>query len=268
MKFKPPIPHEHGAWAMLYAPMIIAVAVLGRFELSVTLFLIATTTIFLAHEPLSVLVKLNPKRPSSPQIFRESKWWLAIYSTIAIAATVPLLLHYQRWWLAPFGVVLLVLLSAHIYLASKREERTIGGEFLGVISLTLTAPSAYYVLTGKLDQFCLLLWALNIVYFTSSIFYVKMRVSRFAKKKDANALTWQCLGYHVLLAAGIGALLWMNWITGVAALAFLPIILRTFAGLKEEKSKLNLKRIGIAETVYTLLFIIFLGWGLSTTLSA
>ncbi len=38
----------------------------------------------------------------------------------------------------------MVLLSSHIYLASKREERTIGGEFLGVISLTFTAPGAYY----------------------------------------------------------------------------------------------------------------------------
>jgi hypothetical protein len=265
MKFKPPIPHEHGAWAMLYAPMLIAVAVLGRFEFLVLLFLLATTAIFLAHEPLAVLVKLNPKRPSSPQIFRASKWWLAIYAALAIASSIPLLL--QRWLLAPFGIVLLVLLSAHIFLASKREERTIGGEILGVISLTLTAPGAYYVLTGKLDRFCLLLWVLNIVYFTSSIFYVKMRVSRFAKKKDAQALTWQCAGYHVLLAAGIGALLWMNWITGLAALAFLPVILRTFTAMKEERGKLNLKRVGIAETIYTLLFVIFLAWGMSASLS-
>lgn len=268
MKFKPPIPHEHGAWAMLYAPMLIAVVVLGRFELSVLLFLIATTGTFLAHEPLAVLVKLNPKRPSSPQIFRESKWWLAIYSAIVIAATAPLLLHYQRWLLAPFGVVLLVLLSAHIYLASKREERTIGGEVLGVISLTLTAPSAYYVLTGKLDRFCLLLWILNIVYFTSSIFYVKMRVSRFAKKKDAQSLTWQCASYHVLLITGVGGMMWVNWMTAMAAVAFLPITIRAFVALKPEKGKLNLQRIGIGETVYTLLFVIFLAWGLRALLTA
>jgi hypothetical protein len=237
--------------------------VLGHFEFSVFLFLLATTAIFLAHEPLAVLVRLNPKRPSSPQIFRESKWWLAIYSTFALAATLPLILQYQRWWLVPFGIVLIAFLTAHIYLASKREERTIGGEFLGVISLTLTAPGAYYVVTGRLDRFCLLLWALNIVYFTSSIFYVKMRVSRFAKKKDAARLTWQCLSYHVLLMALVGLLIWQGWITLVAAIAFLPIVVRTFAGMKEQKGKLNLKRIGIAESVYTLLFVVFLAWGMS-----
>lgn len=268
MKIKPPIPHEHGAWAMLYAPLIIAVAVLGHYQLSVGLFLLATTAIFLAHEPLAVLVKLNPKRPSSPQIFRQSKWWLAGYSALALAATLPLILSYQRWYLVPFGIVLVALLSAHIYLASKREERTMGGEFLGVISLTFTAPGAYYVVTGKLDGFCLLLWALNIVYFTSSIFYVKMRVSRFAKKKDAVALTWQCIGYHVLLVAAIGFLLWQGWITLLAAIAFLPIVLRTLTGMKKEKGKLNLKRIGIAESVYTLLFVVFLVWGMSASISA
>ena len=248
--------------------MIIAVAVLGRYELSAWLFLLATTAIFLAHEPLAVLVKLNPKRPSSPQIFRESKGWFAIYSALAIAAPLPLILSYQRWYLAPFGVVLLVLLSAHIYLASKREERTISGEFLGVISLTFTAPGAYYVVTGKLDWFCLLLWALSIVYFTSSIFYVKMRVSRFAKKKDAMKLTWQCLGYHLLLVAAIGFFLWQGWITMLTALAFLPLVLRTAAGMKEEKGKLNLKRIGLAESAYTLLFVVFLVWGLKPALLA
>jgi hypothetical protein len=263
MKIKPPFPHEHGAWAMLYAPLLIAVLVLGRFELPILFFLLATTAIFLAHEPLAVLVKLNPKRPSSPQIFRASKWWLAIYSVVAIAATLPLILQYQRWWLVPFGVVLLAFLTAHIYLAAQREERTIGGEFLGVISLTFTAPGVYYVVTGRLDHFCLLLWALNIVYFTSSIFYVKMRVSRFAKKKNARRLTWQCAGYHVLLMALLGWLMWQGEITLVAATAFLPIVVRTFAGMKEQQRKLNLKRIGIAESVYTLLFVVFLVWGMS-----
>lgn len=262
MKLKPPIPHEHGAWAMLYAPLIIAVAILGRYELSAWLFLLATTAIFLAHEPLAVLVKLNPKRPSSPQIFRESKQWFAIYAALAIITTVPLLVNYERWYLVPFGIVLIALLSAHIALAAKREERTVGGEFLGVISLTFTAPGAYYVVTGKLDGFCLLLWALNIVYFTSSIFYVKMRVSRFAKKKEAAMLTRQCVIYHVLLVGALGLLLWQGWISLVAALAFVPLVLRTAAGLKEERGKLNLKRIGIAETVYTLFFVVFLVWGM------
>lgn len=264
MKLKPPVPHEHGAWAMLYAPLLIAVVVLGHFELSVFLFLVATTAIFLAHEPLAVLVKLNPKRPSSPQIFRESKWWLAIYSALALAATLPLILLYQRWLLIPFGVVLLVFLTAHTYLASKREERTVGGEFLGVISLTFTAPGAYYVVTGRLDRFCLLLWALNIVYFTSSIFYVKMRVSRFAKKKDASRLTWQCVNYHVLLTIGVAVMIWLGWI--MAVVAYLPIIIRTFTAMKKEKGKLNLKRLGFAEMAYTLVFIVFLSLEMRSSL--
>jgi hypothetical protein len=33
--------------------------------------------------------------------------------------------------------------------------------------------------------------------------------------------------------------------------------------MKEQQRKLNLKRIGIAESVYTLLFVVFLVWGMS-----
>ncbi len=262
MEIKPPFPQEHGAWAMLYAPLLIVVLVLGNFAIPALLFLLATTAIFLAHEPLSILVKLNPKRPSSPQIFRASKIWLAIYTSLAFAATALLLFIDQRWLLLPFGVVLVVLLSTHIYLASKREERSVGGEFLGVISLTLTAPGAYYVVTGKLDQMSLWLWLLNIVYFTSSIFYVKMRVSRFAKKQTAQKLTGQCVAYHVALALGLTICLWNGWLTAFAALAFLPIVLRSFVGLTPQKGKLNLQRIGIAESIYTLIFVIFLTLGL------
>lgn len=268
MQLKPLIPHEHGAWAMLYAPLLIVLVVLDRWALPGWLFLVATTAIFLAHEPLAVLVKLNPKRPSSPQIFRAAKVWLTIYSAIALAATLPLVWSYQRWLLVPFGVVLLGLLSTHIYLASKREERTMGGEFLGVVSLTLTAPGAYYVVTGQVDWLCLLLWVLNILYFTSSIFYVKMRVSRFAKKKDAQSLTWQCVSYHLVLIAGVGGMTWMNWITAIAAVAFLPVTIRAFLALQEQKGKLNLQRIGLAEAIYTLLFVIFLTWGLRALFSA
>ena len=261
MNAKPPIPQEHGAWAMLYAPLLIAVLVIGKFALPALLFLLATTAIFLAHEPLSILVKLNPKRPSSPQIFRAAKIWLIIYLVIACAATAPLLFVYQRWLLLPFGVLLVVLLSTHIYLAAKREERSVGGEFLGVISLTLTAPGAYYVVTGRLEQMSVWLWLLNIVYFTSSIFYVKMRVSRFAKKNTAQTLTWQCLAYHLALALALIICIWHGWLTAFAALAFLPIVLRALIGLKPQTGKLNLKRIGIAESIYTIIFCSFsLAW--------
>lgn len=262
MEMKPPLPQEHGAWAMLYAPLLIAVLVIGQFALTAFLFLLATTAIFLAHEPLSILVKLNPKRPSSPQIFRASKIWLAIYLALALAATAPLLFIYQRWLLLPFGVALVVLLATHIYLAAKREERSVGGEFLGVISLTLTAPGAYYVVTGRLDQISWWLWLLNIVYFTSSIFYVKMRVSRFAKKSSAQKMTWQCSIYHSFLALTLALCWWQGWLTAFVALAFLPIVLRSFVGLKPQTGKLNLKLIGLAESIYTLIFVIFLTLGL------
>ncbi len=93
-------------------------------------------------------------------------------------------------------------------------------------------------------------------------------MSRFAKKKAATTPMWECVGYHLLLVAAIGFLLWQGWITLLAAIAFVPLLIRTAAGVKEENGKLNLKRIGIAEIRYTLFFAVLLVWGIKPSLTA
>jgi hypothetical protein len=263
---KPPIPKEHGAWVMLYAPLIVAVLLLGRFELNILLYLIAVTAAFLAHEPIATLARLRPSQPASREKSRLARIWLTIYVAVTASALVLLLVYYERWHLLTIGAVLFVLMSLHIYLTSKRVERKFIGEFLGVLSLTVTAPAAYYVAQGKFDKHSLLLWALNLLYFTSAIFYVKMRVSRCVKKRDTNFLTWQCAFYHAALIVGIGIAAWFGWFSAFVILAFVPITLRAFLGMMVEERRLNLKRIGIAEISYTLIFVVFLVLGLRTSL--
>lgn len=262
MKVRIPVPREHGAWAMLYGPLVVAVATIGRFEWSVLLFLVAVTAVFLAHEPLATVARSSSSRAVNAERLRQSRRWLIIYFAIAAGATAPLLVYYQRLYLIMFGALLGALLMLHIYLASKRAERKIMGEFLGVLSLTLTAPGAYYIVQGRFDKLSLLLWVLNMLYFTSAIFYVKMRVSKFAKKKESSLLTWQCTVYHAFLLVFISSLVWLGWIPGVVFLAFVPIILRAFWAMASREFRLNLKRIGFTELGYTMVFVVFLVWGL------
>ncbi len=262
MKSKPPIPKEHGAWAMLYAPLVMAALSFGRFDLRGILFFVAVTGVFLAHEPFAALARLRPSQPNGLQRRSQARVWLAIYALIAVAATLPLLLTYDRWLLLPFGAVLLVLLLLHIWMAAKRAERKVVGELLGVISLTMTAPGAYYVIAGRFDEMSLLIWVLNLLYFASAVFYVKMRVSRYAQKPDAGLRTWQCVIYHL----GLGALVFLalRWelVSSLLLLAYFPIMIRAFAGLRPQGQRLNLKRIGVAELGYTVVFIIFAVWGI------
>lgn len=262
MKIEAPIPREHGAWAMVYAPLVLVVAMLGHLELKVLLFLIAVTAVFLAHEPLVSMAKLKPAYPSRRAKWRQSAWWLVIYLSVAALAGIPLVWFYRRWYLAPMGLALSGLLAIHTYLAAQRAERKISGEFLGVLGMTLTAPGAYYVVTGRLDSFAGLLWLLNLLYFTSGIFYVKMRVSRFAKRPEAGQLTGQCAGYHLLVLAAVGGMVWLGWVTILVIIAFAPVVLRALRAMLSSEPRLNLKRIGWMEVVYTVVFVVCVSLGL------
>ncbi len=253
-----PIPREHGAWAVLYASFISGAASVGRFEVEILIFWVAVTAFFLARHPLSRLARLRAVGPIDADKFNYWMHWFVIYLGVGLAATVPLLFYYQLGYLIPMGSAAVLVLLAHLYLSGKRAERNLLGEFLGVAGLTLTAPGAYYVMQGRLDDVGFLLWFWNLLYFTSGIFYVKMRVGCFARKPDAHLLLWQCVLYHLLLLFLIIPWVWWGWVSELFLIAFLPIVVRAFAGMLIRRRGLNLKRIGYTEIGFTVIFVVFL----------
>src|SRR5262245_28970040 len=48
------LPKEHGAWAMLYVPFVLGVAVAGRVNWPVLLLLLSATAVFISRESLLV----------------------------------------------------------------------------------------------------------------------------------------------------------------------------------------------------------------------
>src|SRR6185436_7202109 len=124
---------------------------------------------------------------------------------------------------------------------------------------TMTAPAAYYVARGAWDQTAVWLWALSAAYFASSVFYVKLRVTGLHAKRpdDKRRARWQCTGYHAFLLASLLALAVTRSLPLFAMIAFAPVLARTFWSLLKPAQSLNLKRIGITEIIYSLIFLIF-----------
>jgi hypothetical protein len=56
------------------------------------------------------------------------------------------------------GLIGAALLIFNSQQATRLEERTIAGESLAICGLTLTAPAAYYVASGRWDGTALWLW--------------------------------------------------------------------------------------------------------------
>lgn len=252
------LPKEHGAWAMFYVPFVLGIFVAGRFNLAVLLLLLASTAMFISRESLLVWWRAR-KRGRQTQASIEAGRLLLVYFAIAALTGLPLLLVYRFLWLVPmclFGAALLVLNG---WQATDFEDRTVPSEVIAIIGMTMTAPAAYSVANGLWKPTALWLWVLSAAYFASSVFYVKLRVTELHAKnpKDKTQARWRCVVYHGFLLAALVVLAVTRSLPFFALLAFAPVLARTAWSLIKPAGQLNLKRIGIAEIIYSLIFLIF-----------
>jgi hypothetical protein len=130
---------------------------------------------------------------------------------------------------------------------------------MAIAGLALTAPASYYVARGAFDATALWLWALCALYFASSVFYVKLRVNTInPRKEEARRESWRsCALYHTFLVTALSILALTGSLNLFALAAFLPVIARSFWRLASPVRKINLRRVGWLEVVYSIVFLIF-----------
>jgi len=251
------LPKEHGAWAMLYVPFAVGAVAARSLRASVLLLALSVSFVFIARESLLQWMRAR----SRGQTQDGARALLLLYLALAAVSGAPLILGYRLFWLVPFGIATIALLLFNARQAVRREDRTITGEMLAILGLTLTAPAAYYVGRGAWESKAVILWAVCILYFASSVFYLKLRVYAVnPRKQRARLFAWRtCAAYHLLLAAGlVGFVFFKGSLSLLAMAAFLPVLLRTFKYLARPTNQLNLKRIGLLEMSYALVFLVFI----------
>ncbi len=260
---RPPIPHEHGAWIVLYAPMAITLLALHSVPmLRAALLFVAVTGLFLARNAIGLLARRRGREGTG--------FWAGIYLALAAAGTLPLLMHWHLIALLDMGGVMLPLFALHTALllapAKRRLDRSQWGEILAVGALALTAPAAYIVVRGHPDRIAWLLWMASALYFSSGIFLVKMLLAAAKVRSDFGWRERLRIGrdhliYHLLL--GVALAVMMVWIGGSGAIliliAYLPALIRAMVWWTKLTNRLPpLKRVGWMETVYALWFSGFL----------
>src|SRR5262249_50599517 len=100
------LPKEHGAWAMLYIPFALGVAVGGRYSLAALLLLISTSALFISRESLLIWRRARARGKEA----KEASRLLVIYLALAAIFGFPLIFIYHLVWLAPLGAAGLALL--------------------------------------------------------------------------------------------------------------------------------------------------------------
>src|SRR5262249_41673286 len=152
-------------------PYLTAVFTYPQFSKLAIAAVLLITSVFFLQEPLLSLIRIRRSRTAQPERFDFFLRWTIVYLAACLITLALLLYLAWRPLLAPFGTLSGLIFVLHLSQQRDRTDRTISGEVLSVLALTMTAPITRYILVGRLDFFAFVLWILNALYFASSIFY-------------------------------------------------------------------------------------------------
>ncbi len=268
------LPHEHGAWAMFLVPLVIGLALGFRHSalnnsthtgIVVLVFLITAFGFFLVRYPLMLLVKTqNPKG--------ERNWvlWIGVYGAMALLGGVTLLSITQIWSLVFIGLIGGGVLGVHLWLAMRRLEMSVLGEWTAIAGATLAAPGGYVFFAGAWNITAVMLYALNLLYFGGTVYYIKFKV-REQPRMTTPASNWRArllaarapILYTIIALIIVGILAMLGWLSAFAILAMLIPLPKVLIGALERPTRVNLPRLGVIEIAHSLAFMLLMMWAFS-----
>lgn len=252
----PPIPREHGAWAILALPIVVDVAVYPpRAALAAALGVIATLFAFLAQGPAVLWLRGRDRARNGR--------WTVIYGTLAAIPALLVVVAYRRLALLLFAALALLFFVVFQWMVRNgRRDRSLWFEVVSSVMLCLGAPLVHVAAHGELRPGVIALWLGCALFFTGGIIYVKtwLEAARHKKSFDHETrrrLVLPLVGFHVVLVA-VGALTFLVrpvLAAGVVMIALLPALGRTiWAARRLSPTPPSLKRIGFVELGVSLWF--------------
>lgn len=181
-------PREHGAWAMLLLPFFAALAVARGVRWESLAALVAILGIFLAQEPLLVLLRQRyvwkERRAAADQAVS------SFLLTAVPAALAGCVLLWRLPWkpLAALGVVASVLLLLRIVFTISRKQRFALLQVLEATGLSATALLGYLSARGALDLQALLVWAAFSLHHAAALFVIRARLEAIVSTRSQTGM--------------------------------------------------------------------------------
>jgi len=259
-------PVEHGAWGLFLIPLALG-AVVSRHGFGAEALLgVATLGVFLMRRPaLHWLKAFNRESLDAIHTLWPGQAF-AVCLGITLAGAVPLLCM-GRFYLILVSALAGALMWSEVFLASGRERYPFLSELIEVWVLSLLAPSAYYVGTGRFDETAAILWTLCAIYFSVSIADIRVRLGRFragrglAEESQVQERTMERLVTCWVAVAGaiLIAVLAPGYRKALFSLA--PLLLRPFYRRRVPVSvATDIPSLGWSEVYLSLLFAGLAAW--------
>jgi hypothetical protein len=248
---------------MLYVPFALGVLVAGRVSWALLWLLLGVTALFFARESLIRLSRARRQRRADSTLRRTLALELGMLAFVGVVLVV----GRRLYGLLPIGAAAGILLASNLERAEQREERGLGAELLAVLGLAMTAPAAHYTALGAWHAQAVWLWGVCLLYFASSVFHIKSTVLAVLPQRRAEyrRMRGLSIAYHLALLALIAGLIGARRAKPFLLAAFLPILARTTWSLLRPPVRLDLKRMGVLEIVYSLAFLFFAAIALRAT---
>lgn len=252
------LPREHGAWAILIAPILVGLLIAPAFSpLAAGLFVLGALAAFLVRAPLQALLA----RPED----RKALKWLALYAALTAGSFFPLIAVLGRWKLLLFAVPAILLLAQNLTANRSGRRFSAFNEAAGVLGLCLGAPAACYAASFELGPRAWALWLLCSAFFLGPIFHVKMAALQHRAVADPALLPGLermrrlSTAYHGLTLAAVGGWAASGGLPAPAAIPFAGAFLKTVRRGALAPERVDFRALGYVEVAYSILFVAVMG---------
>lgn len=239
---RPTFSPEHGVLLVLFGSFLTGAALAQQWTHTTTTALICAFFALQAEHPYIAQIKLRKNLKLRYLI------WGGIYGCISLSLAVFL------WLKAPILLWLYVLaimgLIADGIAVIKGKHKSRVNEIIGFAAICLSAPLAYGATTGNLNPQAIAIWILNILFFSSAVYTIKLR------RKKTSAFTPGVI-YHAIGTLVIATLYYFNYLSLVTALSFAVALIKLLIvfGLKNWYRRAKFHSIAIFETRFALVYI-------------
>ncbi len=243
------VPREHGAWGLLLVPLVTGAGVALREShhfLPALFLLVAALALFWLRTPVESLLGTSAMRAQTRDERVTVTIAIAGLAVVAAVALGELLWAGRNRGLWVIGAGAGAAFAAQTLLRRRGRAFRMLSEMVGTVGLTLAAPAAYYVVTGRFAVTAWMLWLANLLFAGDQIHYVQLRIhtARLEGFRSKLAQGWTFAAGQVAMAVALGLACWRGLMPWGALIAFLPILFRGWLYFFQKPGPLVVRRLG------------------------
>jgi len=256
------LPREHGAWGMLLVPLVTGAATgnpHGERIIWILLFAAVALGLFCLRTPVEAGLEISALRPQNDAERRLIHYSIYLYASVTVSSLAVLILWARAYGLLLLGAAAAIAFLLQAVLKQLGRETRMNAQMTGAVALSSTAAGAYYLATGHFGPTAAIIWLANWLFAANQIHYVQFRISSArAMTPGEKWLKGRSFLLHQAASLLLLGIIWRaGWLPGLILMAFGPLFVRGFAWFLESPQPLRVRRLGVSELVYAIVFGMF-----------